>query len=109
MTKQELNDLSPETQAWVKGIRRTWELDSHHEKLLLICGQALDRIREARQRIKEDGAFYEDKHGVRRPHPALKAEHDAKILFSRNLRELDLDAAVTPATPRPPAIRSNRR
>lgn len=108
MTKQELADLTSETQKWIRGILKDFELDSHHEKLLLICGQCLDRIAEAREQIKADGAYYTDKHGVRRPHPALKAENDAKVLFNRSLRELDLDSSAVPA-PRPPALRSNRR
>ena len=79
----------------------------HHEKLLLTCGQCLDRIAEARAELKNEGSFYEDKHGVKRPHPGLKMENDAKILFNRSLRELDLDSSVVPNS-RPVAIRSNR-
>lgn len=108
MTKKDLADLSPEARRWAVGILKTFVLESHHQVLLLTCAQCLDRITEAREAIVKDGQYYRDAHGVIRPHPAVKVEHDAKVLYGRALRELDLDAEVSPGARRPPAIRSNR-
>jgi phage terminase small subunit len=107
MNQKDMADLSPESRAWTRGILKSFVLESHHEKLLLTCGQALDRIARARELVRKEGEVYSDNHGVRRPHPAVKMENDAKILFARCLRELDLDGEPTPAS-RAPSLRSNR-
>jgi phage terminase small subunit len=72
-----------------------------------LASQAWDRLTEAREKLAKEGLEYTDSKGVRRPHPAVKIEHDSTIRFSRTLRELDLDIS-TPGESRPPAIRSSR-
>lgn len=107
MTPKDLKDLRPATRAWVKQILDEYELESQHEKQLLVAARAWDRILDAREALAAHGMTYEDGKGVIRPRPEIKIEHDANIRFLRAIRELDLDAETVPSS-RPPSLRSNR-
>jgi phage terminase small subunit len=77
----------------------TYELEQHHERLLAAAAETWDRAQEAREAIAKHGAFYNDRFGAPRAHPAITAERDAKILFARLLRELRLDLDAPDARP----------
>src|SRR5215510_9982785 len=101
MTTKDISHLRPATRAWVRQVCKEYELESHHEKLLLTVANSWDRILEAREKLAAEGLDYTDSRGVRRPHPAVKLEHDATIRMMRGLRELDLDVSP-PSESRPP-------
>lgn len=102
--------LRPATRRWWRQVVEDYELEPHHVMTLTAAATAWDRMEQARQILAEEGiTFYDPK--LNRPcqRPEVAVERDSRIAFLRALRELDLDATVTPATARPPALKSNRR
>lgn len=69
-----------------------FELEDHHLELLRQAAYSLDRIEQARAQIDKDGLYIPDRYGGRKPHPAAKDERDHRLLFSKLLRELNLDS-----------------
>lgn len=100
--------LAPETRAWVEQVRDQFDLDAHHDRLLMLAAGAFDRAEQARLLLARDGLITSTDQGGLKPHPAVAIERDARIAFARLLRELDLDLVGEPDTPRPPSLRSNR-
>lgn len=97
-------------QQWWRQVVADYDLESHHLRLLELAADSWDRVVEARETVRRDGMTVQGTHGPR-PHPCLGVERDNKVLFSRLVRELDLDEPV-PSPARympPPALRSNRR
>jgi hypothetical protein len=82
--------LEPPTRKWVKSVLDDYELEDHHIHLLILAAEALDRSNAARKLIDEHGMVYFDKAGQPKPFPAVIIERDAKDLFRRLLRELNL-------------------
>jgi hypothetical protein len=78
-----------------------YELEPHHVRLLTLAAEAFDRGEQARRAIAGDGAYFNNRFGDRKPHPALGVERDSRLAYARLLRELDLDRAPYP-DPRPP-------
>jgi hypothetical protein len=72
-------------------------------KLLVQAAEQLDRIEQARARVVQDGAYFTDRFGAPRSHPALRDERDGRVTFARLLRELNL--SESPEDPRPPGLR----
>lgn len=102
--------LSPDTQFWWAEVMSDYELDAHHVRLLTMACESWDTNETARRLIAEQGMTFKDDRGNLRLNPAVQVAKDAKIVFARIIRELDLDVAP-PADNRvgPPALRSNRR
>lgn len=99
--------LKPATRRWWREVVTTWELDEHHVRILTLAAEAWDRAQDARETIAKAGAYYLDRFGQPKSHPAVAVERDARGQFARLVRELDLD--VTVATDiRPPQLRSIR-
>jgi len=100
--------LSARMKKWFAHVVGTRELKQHHVLLLIGCCEALDRAGEARRAVKRDGAYIKMASGEIRKHPGLAVERDALIVFSRLLRELDLDLAPPKEAKRGPLLRSLR-
>ena len=102
--------LRPETRAWYLHVVSDWELQDHHERLLLIAAEAWDRALEAREALAAHGLTFNDRFGAPHARPEVKVERDARITFMRTLREMDLDVPppAAPSGRRPPTLRSNR-
>jgi len=104
-----LDDLSPPshlakaTQRWWLEVTKTYDLGSHHVKLLTLAAEAWDRAQQARKAIAADGAYSPDRFGQPRAHPALAVERDSRLAFARLIRELNLDDDHAPDS-RPPLI-----
>ena len=94
----------PESRNFYKHISGSWELEQHHLVLLENACHCLDRILSDRKILNEEKRFFVDRYEQPREHPAAISERQNKILFSRILRELNLDAEIT-ETPRPPSLR----
>jgi hypothetical protein len=92
--------LSPETAGWVRSVLRTWVLEPHHIKLLLLAAAHWDRVQNARRVILRDGAVFLDRFGQPKARPEIAIERDSSVVFSRLLRELALDVEL-PESPRP--------
>lgn len=88
--------LRPETRAWWRTVVADYSLEEHHERLLTLACEALDRGFEAREVLAREGAYFTDRFGQRRGHPALAVERDSRLAFARVLRELDLDGEPLP-------------
>ena len=85
--------LRPETRAWCASVDRDYELEPHHRRLLVLAAEAWDRAAQAREEIAAAGAYYVDRFGSPKAHPALAVERDSRTAFARLVRELELDAA----------------
>ena len=96
--------LREETKEWAQEILDGFELEGHHMKLLILACEALDRISEAREVIAKEGAYYRDRFGKPKTHPALAVEKDNKIIFARLMRELNLDIEPAGSMGRPPGL-----
>ena len=95
--------LRPETAEWVRFILSEYDLESHHVKILVQAAECLDRIIEARETIEAEGAYFHDRFGQPRVHPAVDVERNGRIVFARLVRELNL--SQEPDDLRPPALR----
>ena len=99
--------LEPATGAWWVSVCVDYDLEPHHVRLLTLAAEAWDRAQEARVTIAKDGAYYRDRFGAPRPHPAVSVERDSRLSFARLLRELDLEGEPAP-DPRMPRRRGGR-
>ena len=77
-----------------------YELEKRHEAVLLTALEAFDRMREAQEAVRRDGAYIDGRFGMK-AHPALAIERDSRTAFLRAQRELGLDLEATAAA-RPP-------
>ncbi len=94
--------LSASSRAWWSSVAATYTLDAHHYRLLTLCCEAFDRGVEARERVLKDGAFFVNRDGEPRVHPAVLVETSSRIAFARLLRELDLDVEPPKSPSRTP-------
>jgi hypothetical protein len=96
--------LSPSARSWVRGILKIFEIPKgdHLFKILISAAEVLDRLTECREKIKKDGAFYVDRFGSPKAHPALLEERNHRVTFARLVRELNLSEG--PAESRPPGL-----
>jgi P27 family predicted phage terminase small subunit len=101
--------LKAATRRWWLAVATDWQLEQHHIRLLTLAAESWDRCQEAREQIHREGLTVPTKAGGPRLHPCVRVEQDSKILFSRLLRELDLDVAPPAEGKRPPALRSIAR
>lgn len=100
--------LAMATRRWWSAVTADFDLEDHHVRLLTLAAGAWDRAEQARETIATEGAFYSNRHGEPRAHPACAVERDSRVLFARLLRELDLDG-VPPPDARPPRMHGGRR
>lgn len=88
--------LTEPTRRWWRSVMDTFEVEEHQERLLTLAGEAWDRALEARETIAAQGAYYSDRFGQPRAHPALAVERDSRVAFARLVRELGLDPPASP-------------
>jgi P27 family predicted phage terminase small subunit len=100
--------LSSEAASWWQSVVRDYSLEPHHLRLLQAACEAWDRCQQAREAVADDGLTFKDSGGNLKANPAVAIERDARTLFARLVRELDLDAESPAERARPPALRSNR-
>lgn len=100
--------LRAATRRWFEHVASTWELESHHLRLLQLAAEAWDRGQQARALIASEGLTKQTRDGGAKLHPAVRVEAGAQIAFARLLRELDLDVDPPAESKRPPTLRSIR-
>jgi P27 family predicted phage terminase small subunit len=83
--------LSEDAQAWWREAVRDYALEAHHLKLLQAACEAWDRAQLAREAVVANGLTFTDSGGTIRANPAVAIERDARTLFARLVRELNLD------------------
>ncbi len=96
--------LKANTKKWYVSVLEEYELEPHHIKILTLAAEAWDRCQEARETIEQVGAYYEDRFGCPKAHPAVAVERDSRIAFARLIRELALDIEPPRAPGRPPGL-----
>lgn len=96
--------LRKNTQKWFESVLDDFDLEPHHLKLLTLAAEAWDRACAAREVIDKDGLTFTDRFGQPKARPEVGIERDSRIGFARLLRELALDADMTPDS-RPPRTR----
>ncbi|MBA7496591.1 hypothetical protein ES702_07200 [subsurface metagenome] len=95
--------LKKSTRQWVNGILKDYEFETHHIRLLILAGEALDRCNTARDVLNEHGPTYLNRFGEPRARPEVVIERDSRLQFVRIVRELNLDADVPDS--RPPGLK----
>jgi hypothetical protein len=98
-----IRHLSKRSRSLFRQIQADFELGPHHERLLLLFAEALDRCDAAQALINERGLTVTDRFGQEREAPWVRTKKDAEVVAARLLREIDLDAEL-PAETRPPHI-----
>lgn len=101
--------LSAQSASWWQSVVGDYSLEPHHLRLLQAACESWDRAQQAREAVAEHGLTFKDKGGNIKANPAVSIERDARTLFARLVRELDLDAEAPAERSRPPGLRSNRR
>jgi hypothetical protein len=84
-------------------VREQYDLQGHHERLLLLAAQALDQEAAAREMVAVAGEIFHDRWGQPRVHPAVEVGRKAANSFRLLCRELNLDQ---PGPDRPPRVGS---
>jgi P27 family predicted phage terminase small subunit len=92
---------APGRNLWQK-VLAEFDISDGHDltRLEQACG-ALDRVEQARRRIRKDGAYLKDRFGQLREHPAHRVEQCNRSLLARLLRELRLDIPQPEDSTRP--------
>ena len=83
--------LRPATRRWFSWVLDNFEMEEHHVKILTAASESWDRMQQAREAIGKFGIVFTDRFGAPKPRPEVAIERDAKIVFSRMIRELRLD------------------
>jgi P27 family predicted phage terminase small subunit len=99
--------LRAATRRWFNEIAETFELETHHLKLLTLAAESWDRCQEARAILDREGLTFKDRYGSPRSRPEISVERDSRLAFARLIRELGFDVA-TPENTRPPRIGGQR-
>jgi len=90
-TKAPPKHLKADTKRWFTSVCEDYDLEPHHEKLLIMACETWDRSRECQTLLKKEGLAIIDRFGQQKPHPMLAIERDFRVLFARLVRELGLD------------------
>lgn len=98
--------LRAETRRWWLAVVTEWTLEEHHVRLLTLAARSWDEAEAAQELIRTEGLIVKQPSGALRPHPAVRVGQEARAMFARLLRELDLDVDPPKASARPPALRS---
>src|SRR5262245_38603074 len=98
--------LRAATRRWFLDTDATYELDPHHIRLLSVAARAWDEGEAAGALVRKEGLLITMPSGAKRPHPAIRIANEARAVFMRALRELDLDLEPPSEAKRPPALKS---
>lgn len=83
--------LSEDAAGWWRQAVRDYALEPHHLRLLQAACESWDRAQAARRAVAEQGLTFQDASGSIKANPAVAIERDARTLFARLVRELNLD------------------
>jgi P27 family predicted phage terminase small subunit len=95
-------NLTAEAAAWWDRIVSGWDLDDPGLLILQSVCETFDRMRQAQQQIKEEGATIRDRFGQLKQHPAVLTELHNRAAMLRNLKLLGLDLEPIGPVGRPP-------
>ena len=92
--------LSKESRKWFASVVASYELESHHLRLLVLACESWDEKEAAREQVSKAGPTFVDRYGQPREHPAVGTGRQARIQFARLVRDMGLDIE-SPAESRP--------
>ncbi len=95
--------LSKESREWCQDVADAFDLEGHHEKLLVGAAVAWQRAQEAREAIDRNGMTYVDRFKQPKERPEVAIERNSLNAFRLLLRELGLDIPGS-SDNRPPRI-----
>ena len=72
--KKAYKRLKLPTRKWINKVKSTWQLDDHHQRILILAGQAWDRAQDAKILVDTDGSTIKDRFGQMKPHPMIEVE-----------------------------------
>jgi phage terminase small subunit len=98
--------LTASTREWYCDTAGRWILEPHHTRLLGIAARAFDEHEAASAIVRKVGLLITMPSGAQRPNPAIRIANEARAMFVKTLRELDLDLEGPADAQRPPALRS---
>ena len=84
---------------WFKSVVHDYELEPHHLQLLRQAAEAWDLSQAAREVLAAEGSTCTDRFGQLKARPEAAMWRDAAAVFSRAVRELQLDAAAPESRP----------
>jgi phage terminase small subunit len=88
--------LSPDAQELYRRLKHEFGIvDGAGEALLRLVCESHDRAQRAKRMIDAEGEVFVDRFGQRRPHPAVRIEHSARMAMLAGLRSLNLDVGGT--------------
>ena len=108
MAKRPPEGLSRTAAQFFRQVQTDYALDPHDSVLLRLACECLTRMEEARAAVEKDGAYFTNREGIPRPHPALAVERDSRAAFARLVNQLGLDDDP-PAGSSPAPARVRRR
>ncbi len=88
--------LQPKTRRWWMDVVKKHNLNTAQRHLLTLAGETWERSARARRVLEQDGLIFLDRFGQPRPRPEVEIEKDAKLLFTRLMRELQVGADELP-------------
>ena len=83
--------LSEDAAGWWRQAVQDYAFEAHHLRLLQAACECWDRAQQARQAVADQGLTFSDAGGAIKANPAVAIERDARTLFARLVRELNLD------------------
>jgi P27 family predicted phage terminase small subunit len=87
-------------------VLRDFDLKDEHDRARLQAAcEACDRMTEAREILDVEGLTFLDRFDQPKPRPEIAVERDSRTAMLRSLRELGLDLAAVPESPRSPNLR----
>ena len=93
MTQKQLfkdSNLSESAQKWLKRILKSYEFDDGELALLQKAAELRDQADAARVQIEQDGAYFHNRFGEPRQHPALRVFQQSTDLMARLLKQLNV-------------------
>lgn len=96
-----------QTALW-ETIVESFELESHHLRILEHALRELDRAEVAEEQVGREGLTVSDRYGGQRSHPAVSVARSSRLAAARLLRELGLEDDVHQRASRLPRTRGYR-
>ena len=83
--------LSAAAKRFFLEVSRAYELEPHHDLVLLAACEAWTRMEQARRAVDAEGPFTTNRYGQLVAHPGIAVERDCRLTFARLVRQLGLD------------------
>ena len=97
--------LSDEAQNWVDYCGCKFLLEPHEQMLLLQAAQVHDEIAQAKALVVKEGLTIKTDRGSKKSNPAVAILRDARTMFAKLVKQLDLGAELPPI----PGMRPHRK